>query len=243
MGADACDWCGLFAAPLSCELRTSLDISDISSRLKPMKVAVVRETFPGERRVALVPDSSLRSPKQVGKSLSNRAQVNPPVSPMRIIKPRAPKLSATVAVRSRRPMWCCKFAPWEPMPPRAAAISIYSARVKCSSACAIRSAIRRRSKELADRGAIAFAMELIPRITRAQSMDVLSSMATIAGYKAVLLAADNLAEDVSDADDRRGHAQGRQGAWCSAPAWRGCKRSPRRGGSAPSCRPTTCGPR
>src|SRR5678815_6170981 len=37
-----------------------------------------------------------------------------------------------------------------------------------------------------------FAMELIPRITRAQSMDVLSSMATVAGYKAVLLAADNL---------------------------------------------------
>ena len=42
---------------------------------------------------------------------------------------------------------------------------------------------------LADAGATLFAMELIPRITRAQSMDVLSSMATIAGYKAVLLAA------------------------------------------------------
>ena len=47
-------------------------------------------------------------------------------------------------------------------------------------------------KELADRGVTLFAMELIPRITRAQSMDVLSSMATIAGYKAVLLAADRL---------------------------------------------------
>jgi NAD(P) transhydrogenase subunit alpha len=35
-------------------------------------------------------------------------------------------------------------------------------------------------------------MELMPRITRAQSMDALSSMATVAGYKAVLLAADNL---------------------------------------------------
>ena len=42
---------------------------------------------------------------------------------------------------------------------------------------------------LADAGATLFAMELMPRITRAQSMDVLSSMATIAGYKAVLLAA------------------------------------------------------
>jgi H+-translocating NAD(P) transhydrogenase subunit alpha len=38
----------------------------------------------------------------------------------------------------------------------------------------------------------AFAMELVPRITRAQSMDALSSMATVAGYKAVIIAADHL---------------------------------------------------
>lgn len=43
-----------------------------------------------------------------------------------------------------------------------------------------------------DRGLTAFAMELIPRTTRAQSMDALSSMATIAGYKAALMAADRL---------------------------------------------------
>jgi proton-translocating NAD(P)+ transhydrogenase subunit alpha len=43
---------------------------------------------------------------------------------------------------------------------------------------------------LRERGVVAFAMESIPRITRAQSMDALSSQATIAGYKAVLLAAD-----------------------------------------------------
>ncbi|MCS7237549.1 MAG: Re/Si-specific NAD(P)(+) transhydrogenase subunit alpha [Thermoguttaceae bacterium] len=42
------------------------------------------------------------------------------------------------------------------------------------------------------RGASAFALELIPRITRAQPMDVLSSMATVAGYRAVLLAAVQL---------------------------------------------------
>jgi NAD(P) transhydrogenase subunit alpha len=41
-------------------------------------------------------------------------------------------------------------------------------------------------------GATLFALEMMPRITRAQSMDILSSMATIAGYKAVLLAADAL---------------------------------------------------
>jgi len=48
------------------------------------------------------------------------------------------------------------------------------------------------AKEMADRGVTLFAMELIPRITRAQSMDVLSSMATVAGYRAVLAAATAL---------------------------------------------------
>ena len=45
---------------------------------------------------------------------------------------------------------------------------------------------------LAERGVTAFAMELIPRITRAQSMDALSSMSNIAGYRAVILAAEAL---------------------------------------------------
>jgi len=47
-------------------------------------------------------------------------------------------------------------------------------------------------KRLAIRNVTSFAMELIPRISRAQSMDALSSMATVAGYKAVLLAAGYL---------------------------------------------------
>ena len=44
----------------------------------------------------------------------------------------------------------------------------------------------------AQQGVTTFALELIPRITRAQSMDILSSMATVAGYKAVLLGANQL---------------------------------------------------
>jgi NAD(P) transhydrogenase subunit alpha len=47
-------------------------------------------------------------------------------------------------------------------------------------------------KALKDRGVTSFAMEFVPRISRAQSMDALSSQAAIAGYKAVLIAADNL---------------------------------------------------
>jgi NAD(P) transhydrogenase subunit alpha len=47
-------------------------------------------------------------------------------------------------------------------------------------------------ERLAERGVHAFAMESIPRITRAQPMDALSSQATVSGYKAVLIAADRL---------------------------------------------------
>ena len=47
-------------------------------------------------------------------------------------------------------------------------------------------------QEIARTGATAFSVELMPRTTRAQSMDALSSMATICGYKAVVMAADTL---------------------------------------------------
>ena len=47
-------------------------------------------------------------------------------------------------------------------------------------------------EEIAATGATSFSVELMPRITRAQNMDALSSMATICGYKAVLIAADKL---------------------------------------------------
>jgi NAD(P) transhydrogenase subunit alpha len=47
-----------------------------------------------------------------------------------------------------------------------------------------------RTRALRDRGVTSFAMELLPRTTRAQAMDVLSSQAAVAGYKAVLIAAE-----------------------------------------------------
>lgn len=47
-------------------------------------------------------------------------------------------------------------------------------------------------KAIADTGATLFALELVPRTTRAQSMDILSSQAAVAGYKAVLIAANEL---------------------------------------------------
>jgi len=64
---------------------------------------------------------------------------------------------------------------------------------------------------LAKTGATLLSMELMPRITRAQSMDALSSMATIAGYKAVLLAGRQPPQDVPDVDDRRRYDQPGEG--------------------------------
>ncbi len=51
---------------------------------------------------------------------------------------------------------------------------------------------RDRVERLRDKGVVGFAMESIPRTTRAQAMDALSSQATVAGYKAALIAADTL---------------------------------------------------
>ena len=56
---------------------------------------------------------------------------------------------------------------------------------------------------LADAGVSAFAMELVPRITRAQSMDVLSSQTDLAGYRAIIDAAAAYAPRNSDDDDGR----------------------------------------
>jgi NAD(P) transhydrogenase subunit alpha len=50
------------------------------------------------------------------------------------------------------------------------------------------------ARALAEKGVTAFSMDAIPRTTRAQYMDALSSMSTVAGYKAALLAADHLAK-------------------------------------------------
>ena len=68
------------------------------------------------------------------------------------------------------------------------------------------------TRALADAGATAFAMEAIPRISRAQSMDALSSQSNVAGYRAALLGAEEMGRFYPDADDRGGHDPAGQGA-------------------------------
>jgi NAD(P) transhydrogenase subunit alpha len=156
-----------------------------------MKVAVLRETYPGERRVALVP-AVLPALAKIGWQT--------------VVESGAGAAAGFTDDAYRE-----KGAE---ATDRAAAIQAADVIVQVRSLGANADAGRadldlfRRGqtvigqcdplgnphavKELADRGVTLFALELIPRITRAQSMDVLSSMATIAGYKAVLLAANHL---------------------------------------------------
>jgi NAD(P) transhydrogenase subunit alpha len=148
-----------------------------------MIVGVPKETVPGERRVALVPDLV---PKLTKAGLEVRVQSG-----------------AGAAAGFEDASYREKGAGVEPetlnqadillkvQPPSADEIdrlkegaTLIGFLQHYSNAAGIRA--------LAGRKVTAFAMELMPRITRAQAMDALSAMSTVAGYKAVLLAANRL---------------------------------------------------
>lgn len=157
-----------------------------------MRIAVPRETVPGERRVALVPDA-LRSLKKLNVDILVEAGAGSAASfpdsaydqaGARVISDRAALLGeADIVVKVQRPV----------MDERAESHEVDllregSALVSFLQPVAHADVVRR----LADRRISAFSMDLIPRISRAQSMDALSSQATIAGYKSVLIAAVSL---------------------------------------------------
>ena len=147
-----------------------------------MKVGVPRETAAGERRVALVPETVKRLTGSgfeiavehgAGAAASfpdsafeeaGATVVDDPYAAEAVVKVQAP--SADEVARLRDGQLLIGFL--QPLTDREGI------------------------ERLSGRGVLAFAMESIPRITRAQSMDALSSQATVSGYKAALLAADRL---------------------------------------------------
>ena len=157
-----------------------------------MIIAVPKETFPGERRVALVPASVPALIKSGVRVQIEAAQACRPASRTTRIGRPGRKSSPIAGNCFSRPTSCCRSAASARMRSAGAAdLEFMRDGLVILAPCdplGNPSAV----KQLAERGVTLFAMELIPRITRAQSMDVLSSMATIAGYKAVLLAADRL---------------------------------------------------
>ena len=154
-----------------------------------MKVAVPKETRPGERRVALVPQgvkALLKSGFEV--VVEAGAGVASGVADADYVE-----AGATVARGPRETLQGAGLVlrvnpPSMSGPDELEDLSAGTILVSFLSPLTNLDLMRR----LAERKVTALSMELVPRITRAQSMDALSSQATVSGYKAVLMASDNL---------------------------------------------------
>jgi NAD(P) transhydrogenase subunit alpha len=148
-----------------------------------MKIAVPTEAGQGERRVALVPESigrliSAGSSVEVERGAGEAAGLDDAAyeaAGATIVADRRALLSKADLVLTVRPLPDADVD----------ALSEGAAQIGMLRPLTSPDHMRR----LAARGVRALAMELVPRITRAQKMDCLSSQATAAGYKAVLIAA------------------------------------------------------
>jgi H+-translocating NAD(P) transhydrogenase subunit alpha len=146
-----------------------------------MKIAVAAETDAGEPRVAAVPDT-------VKKLVALGAEVA--VMPGAGVKAGVPDaeyaaVGATVtsdALNNADIVLLVRRPPADELPRLKKGALVIAIMDPYGNDAAI--------KQMADAGLTAFAMELMPRITRAQSMDVLSSQANLAGYRAVIDAAE-----------------------------------------------------
>src|SRR4051794_19089260 len=147
-------------------------------RVLLVRVGVVRETAPGERRVALVPET-------VGKLTAAGFDV--------VVEPGA-GAAASFPDEAYTAAGATLGSPWDAdivatvRKPEAAMLTSGTILIGFLDPLADRAGV----EVLEARGVTAFAMESIPRISRAQSMDALSSQATVGGYKAALLAAEHL---------------------------------------------------
>jgi NAD(P) transhydrogenase subunit alpha len=143
-----------------------------------MRVGVVRETAPGERRVALVPET-------VVKLAAAGFEV--------VVEPGA-GTAASFPDDAYTAAGATLGLPWEAdavvsvRKPHAAQLRDGQVLIGFLEPLSDAEGVR----ELAARGVIGFAMESVPRISRAQSMDALSSQATVAGYRGALLGAEHL---------------------------------------------------
>jgi NAD(P) transhydrogenase subunit alpha len=144
-------------------------------------VAVVKETAPNERRVAISPEVVKKLAKLGASVVIQTGAGDPTHQPDGLFGDVAKAPDARSALGHADVVF--KVAP--PTLDEIAAMkegAIYVGMLAAHTA-------PERTKALRDRKITAFAMELLPRTTRAQAMDILSSQAGMAGYKAVLIAA------------------------------------------------------
>ncbi len=147
-----------------------------------MKVGAPKERAPGEKRVSLVPDSVTKLVKsgvevvvEAGAGTSAGFPDDAYRSAGAVVEPSAFGADVVLTVNAPTPEGIAEL--------RAGSVLVGILRPLTSPELVVR---------LGERKVTAFAIDRIPRITRAQAMDVLSSQASLAGYKAVLLAALHL---------------------------------------------------
>ncbi len=143
-----------------------------------MKIGVPKETAEGERRVALIPD--------VVKTLTEK-ELDVVVEPGAGAESGHPDDSYTEAGAEIGDPWGADVVVRVAVPTKDEIGKIGKGKLLIGHLAPLTSA--ETNKALADAGVTSFAMEAIPRITRAQAMDALSSQANVAGYAATLLAA------------------------------------------------------
>jgi len=146
-----------------------------------MKIGVPKETAEGERRVALVPDSVRSLAKHVGVGIVVESGAGGPAG-----HPDEQYTEAGATVGNRDEVLACDLVLAVAVPDTGMISALRSGQVLISHLAFMTSA--ETNHALADGGVTAFAMEAIPRTTRAQAMDALSSQATAAGYAATMIA-------------------------------------------------------
>jgi H+-translocating NAD(P) transhydrogenase subunit alpha len=155
-----------------------------------MRIGVPKETAPGERRVALVPESCKKL-KQAGYEIAVESGAGATAGyPDGAYRDVGAVVESDAAAVLGGADVALKVGPPSTDAGRDEVGWLHAGALYLGSLMPLRHLPAVRA--LAERGVTAFATDAIPRTTRAQSMDTLSSMANIAGYKGVLLAAVEL---------------------------------------------------
>jgi NAD(P) transhydrogenase subunit alpha len=151
-----------------------------------MRIAVLKETAPNEARVALVPESVARLTKSGHEVVVERGAGVAASAPDAAYEKAGARLADGAAATAAGAELVAKVQ--RPSDAETSALP-----EGCSLVCLANPATAAPTlAALNARRITVFALELVPRITRAQSMDVLSSQSTVAGYKAAIIGASAL---------------------------------------------------
>jgi len=149
-----------------------------------MRVAVPKETAAGERRVALVPETIAKLGPGFEVRVEHGAGKSAGFADDAYAEAGANLVEGTGLTTGADCVACVRSPSSELVASMSSGTVVIGFLEPLTDEAGVAS--------LRERGVVAFAMESIPRITRAQSMDALSSQATVSGYKAVVLAADTV---------------------------------------------------